>query len=189
MASRRAAQSPLRQTLLVCICAALLAACNPALDWREYRSDEGGYTVLLPQKPGRAQRTLATPAGPVTMHMLSVQVDGMLYGAASAGFSAVPDPATQAAMRAALLKNIDGTVVSDTPVSTAGSSAGAPVKLAGREVIKRGRFGSGERAAQGEMRARFFVRGNRYYQIAAIGRAGAVPAADLDLFFDSFKPD
>ena len=170
-----------------------MAACNPALDWREYRSDESGYTVLLPQKPGRAQRILATPAGPVTMHMLSAQVDGMLFGAASASFGAPPDETTQQAMRAALLRNVDGAVVSDKPVTaaghSAGHSAGAPAQLTGREVIKRGRFGTGERATQGELRARFFVRGNRYYQIAAIGSAGAVPAADLDLFFDSFKPD
>ena len=174
-----------------------MAGCNPALDWREYHSDEGGYTVLLPQKPGRAQRILATPAGPVTMHMLSAQVDGMLFGAASASFGTLPDEATQQAMRAALLRNIDGAVMSDKPVTAAGNSAshsaghsaGAPAQLTGREVIKRGRFGSGERATQGELRARFFVRGNRYYQIAAIGSIGAVPAADLDLFFDSFKPD
>ncbi len=171
----------------------LMTACNPALDWREYHSDEGGYSVLLPQKPGRAQRALATPAGTVTMHMLSVQADNTLFGAASADFGKPPDAATQAAMRAALLKNLDGAVVSDKPVTaagnSAGNSAGAPAQLTGREVIKRGSFGSGERAVPGEMRARFFVRGNRYYQIAAIGSMGAVPAADLDLFFDSFKPD
>ena len=185
--------SLLRQIGLACACVVLLAACNPALDWREHHSDDGGYTVLLPKKPGRAQRTLTTPAGQVTMHMLSAQVDGMLFGAASANFSVPPDEATQQAMRAALLKNIDGAVVSDKPVTTAGNSAGnsagAPTRLTGREVIKRGRFGSGERAAQGELRVRFFVRGNRYYQIAAIGSMGAVPPADLDLFFDSFKPD
>ena len=197
MSARFTVQRWVRRKLIrasvLCAGAALLAACNPALDWREYHSDEGGYSVLLPQKPGRAQRTLATPAGQVTMQMLSAQVDGMLFGAASANFSVPPDEATQQAMRAALLKNIDGAVVSDKPVTTAGNSAGrsagAPATLTGREVIKRGSFGSGERAAQGELRARFFVRGNRYYQIAAIGSMGAVPAADLDLFFDSFKPD
>ncbi len=193
MSARFTVQRWVRRKLIragvLCAGAALLAACNPALDWREYHSDEGGYSVLLPQKPGRAQRTLATPAGQVTMHMLSAQVDGMLFGAASAGFSTAPEPATQEAMRAALLRNIDGTVVSDKPVTAAGNSAGVPATLTGREVIKRGSFGSGERAAQGELRARFFVRGNRYYQIAAIGSMGAVPVADLDLFFDSFKPD
>ena len=186
---QRWARRKLIRAGVLCAAAALLAACNPALDWREYHSDEGGYSVLLPQKPGRAQRALATPAGTVTMHMLSVQVDGTLFGAASADFGKPPDAATQTAMHAALLKNLDGAVVSDKPVGTAMTSAGALVTLTGQEVIKRGRIGSGEQAVSGEMRARFFVRGNRYYQIAAIGRAAALPVADLDLFFDSFKPD
>ena len=186
---QRWARRKLIRAGVLCAGTALLAACNPALDWREYHSDEGGYSVLLPQKPGRAQRALATLAGTVTMHMLSVQADGTLFGAASADFGKPPDAATQAAMRAALLKNLDGAVVSDRPVSTAVNSAGASATLTGHEVIKRGHIGGGEQAVSGEMRARFFVRGNRYYQIAAVGRAGAVPVADLDLFFDSFKPD
>lgn len=155
----------------------ILAACTPALDWREHRFDDGGFTILFPQKPGRAEKKLATPAGEVTMKMVSVRVDDTVFGAASADFSATPDAQTQAAMRNALLKNFDGNIVSDKPVNT-----GA---LAGREVIKRGPASGGE----SELRARFFVHGNRYYQIAAAGKRGAVPDTDLDLFFTSFKAE
>lgn len=202
----------------------LLAACTPALDWREHRFDDGGFTILLPQKPGRAERRLATPTGEVTMKMVSVRVDDTVFGAASADFAAAPDAAAQDAMRNALLKNFDGSIVSDKPVNTG--------LLSGREIVKRGRFGAGgssastqaiaantaanavsntasntavntapntasntsantaaATAAEGELRARFFVKGNRYYQIIVAGRRGAITDADLDLFFTSFKPD
>ena len=164
-------------------CALLTAACNPAYDWREHRFEDGGFSILFPQKPGRAERKLATPAGEVTMKMVSVRVEETVFGAASADFAAPPDAAMLAAMHTALLKNLDGTVHSDRPVTSS-----APAALAGREVIKRGKLGAGERAVDGQLRARFFVRGTRYYQIAAMGRAGVVPDADLDLFFTSFKP-
>ena len=157
--------------------AILLPACTPALDWREYRFDAGGFAVMFPQKPGRAEKKLATPAGEVTMKMVSVQSGETVFGAASAEFDAPPDLATQDAMRDALLKNFAGNVIVDQPVN-----AGA---LLGREVIKRGNSAAGDV----ELRARFFVRGKRYYQIAAAGRQGAVQEADLDLFLTSFKPD
>lgn len=170
--------------LLAALCCALLTtACNPALDWREHHFEDGGFTIIFPQKPGRAERRLVTPAGEVTMKMVSVRIEETVFGAASAEFANPPDAAVLAAMHAALLKNLDGAVQSDEPVTSS-----APAALAGREVFKRGRLGTGERATGLQLRARFFVRGTRYYQIAVMGRAGAVPDADLDLFFASFKP-
>ena len=102
--------------LLSTLLAALLVACTPALDWREYRFDAGGFAVMFPQKPGRAEKKLATPAGEVTMKMVSAQSGETVFGAASAEFDAPPDVATQDAMRDALLKNFAGNVIVDQPV-------------------------------------------------------------------------
>lgn len=180
----RPSASPFASLLAALCCALLTTACNPALDWREHHFEDGGFTILFPQKPGRAERKLATPAGEATMKMVSVRIEETVFGAASADFPKPPDAAALTAMQAALLKNLEGRVQSDQPVTSS-----KPAALAGREVIKRGKLGTGERATEAELRARFFVRGNRYYQIAVMGRAGAVPDADLDLFFASFKPD
>ena len=174
-----------RHLFLALACALLAAACSPAYDWREFHFDDAGFTILFPQKPGRAERQLTTPAGEVTMKMVSVRVDDTVFGAASADFATPPDAAAQAAMHTALLKNLEGTLISDKQVNL---GTGGTV-LTGREVIKRGTVGSGERAADAQLRARFFVRGKRYYQIAVMGRAGLVEDADLDMFFTSFKPD
>ena len=194
---RHLLQNSFATRLAALVCALLTAACNPTYDWREHHFDEGGFTILFPQKPGRAERKLTTPAGDVTMKMVSVRIEETVFGAASAEFAAPPDAAALAAMHSALLKNLEGRVQSDQPVTSS-----APAALAGREVIKRGTVGksgnsgnsgnssTGARAMDAQqLRVRFFVRGTRYYQIAAMGRAGAVPDADLDLFFASFKPD
>ncbi len=167
--------------LLLPMALLLAVACSPALDWREHRFEEGGFTILFPQKPGRTEKKLATPFGEVTMKMVTVRVEETVFAAASADFSREPDAAALDAMRNALLKNFDGTVVVDKPVTAGG--------MPGREIIKRGRIGNGDAVVETDLRAQFFSRGNRYYQLVAAGRRGAIQAADLDLFFASFKPD
>jgi len=175
----RRLRSP-RLVLLSLMVLLLTVGCSPALDWREHRFEEGGFTLLFPQKPGRAEKKLATPFGEVTMKMVTVRVEETVFAAASADFPREPDAAVLDAMRNALLKNFDGTVVVDKPVTAAG--------MPGREIIKRGRIGSGDAVVETDLRAQFFSRGNRYYQLVAAGRRGAIQAADLDLFFASFKP-
>ena len=170
-----------RLALLLTLALLCAVACSPALDWREHRFEEGGFTILFPQKPGRAEKKLATPFGDVTMKMVTVRVEETVFAAASADFPREPDAAALDAMRNALLKNFDGTVVMDKPLTVAG--------MTGREIIKRGRIGSGDAVVETDLRAQFFSRGNRYYQLVAAGRRGAIQAADLDLFFASFKPD
>lgn len=168
--------------LLLVASVGLVTACSPALDWREFRAEDGGFTVLLPQRPGQAEKKLASPAGEVMMKMYSVRVEETVLGAGYADFASAPDSATQDAMHAALLKNIEGTIASDKPV--AARQGGFP---AGREIVKRGRIGQGGSAVEGELRARFFVQDKRYYQLVMIGRKGALPEADADLFMASFK--
>ncbi len=172
---------PALLALLLFMALLLAAGCSPALDWREHRFEEGGFTILFPQKPGRTEKKLATPFGEVTMKMVTVRVEETVFAAASADFSREPDAPAMDAMRNALLKNFDGAVVVDKPVIAGG--------MTGREIIKRGRIGSGDAVVETDLRAQFFRRGKRYYQLVAAGRRGAMQEADLDMFFASFKPD
>src|SRR5262245_25909866 len=72
--------------LLPLLC--LLAACNPKMDWREFNAQDGGFSVLFPQKPGQGEHMLATPAGKVNMKMYSVRIDETALGAGFADFPA-----------------------------------------------------------------------------------------------------
>lgn len=159
----------------------IAAACTPALDWREYRPPDGGFAVLFPQKPGKSERRLATPAGEVMMHMYSVRVEETVLGAGFADFGTAPDAAVLVTMRDALVKNIGGQLAGERPVA-----AGA---YAGIEIVATGTLGAGERSAPAELRARLLIRERRYVQLVAAGRRGALAEADIDMFLASFKPD
>lgn len=154
-------------------------ACSPALDWREYRPAEGGFSVLLPQKPAQSERRLATPAGAVVMRMLSVRVGEQMLGA---GFADFPAPITDSlvdAMRDALLANISGRLDAERAIQAGAAS--------GREFAASGTLGRGDGARPGRLRARLLVRDQRYYQLVWLGGPDDMSAADIDLFLASFK--
>lgn len=158
-----------------------LWACTPALDWREYRPPEGGFTVLFPQQPGQSERKLATPGGQVTMRMLSVRVGEHVLGAGYADFAVAPDAAVIDAMRDALARNIGGRITADTPV--------AGPRLSGREIVVAGAIDQGGKTVPAQLRARLLIADKRYYQLVSVGRTGGFAEADIDMFLASFKPN
>jgi hypothetical protein len=171
-----------RLVALALLCAGLaLAACSPKFDWREFHADDGGFTVLLPQKPGQAERRFATPLGDLTMKMYSVRIDDTVLGAGYADLPKVADAHVVDVMRDALVKSLGGTLVEDKPLppSTDGTT--------GREIRITGKIGEGEKAAPAEMRARLLIRENRYFQVVLAGRQGAFDTGDADMFLNSFK--
>jgi hypothetical protein len=174
----RYGRQPVPFLLLVAL-ALCVAACSPALDWREYRVAEGGFAVLFPQKPGRADRKLATPAGEVEMHMLSVRVGEHVLAAGYADFGQPPGDAMLDAMRDALVKNIGGRVVSE--------KAGYVDAGQTRDIAAEGRLGSADKSEVAELRARLILRGNRYIQLLSVGRRGAMAGQDVDMFLSSYR--
>ena len=166
---------------LFCLGLVTLAACSPSLDWREYRADDGGFVVLLPQKPGRAERRIPTPAGEVTMHMMSARIGEHVLAAGFADFGRVPDAKLVDAMRDALLRNVAGQLSSEKTRGDAGSLD--------REIVALGRAGQGKDERAVELRARLLVNGTRYVQLVSIGSQGSgVSEADVEMFLASYKP-
>lgn len=171
------------RALLLILPLILFAACTPKLDWREFRADDGGFTVLMPQKPGQAERKFATPMGDVTMKLYSVRIDETVLGAGFADFAAPVDAHALDVMRDALVKSLGGKLASEKPVSS-----GGPQPLSGREIVVAGTLGTGEKAAPVELRARLYARDKRYYQVVLAGKQGGFEAGDADMFLNSFKP-
>ena len=159
-----------------------LAACSPKMDWREFHADDGGFIVLLPQKPGQAERKLATPMGEVVMKMYSLSIDETVLGVGFADFAAPLDAQALDVMRDALVKSLGGKLVSEAPIAMAGQNG-----VAGREIVIAGNLGQGDKAVPVEMRARLYTREKRYYQVLLAGKKGAFDAGDADMFMNSFK--
>lgn len=163
--------------LLLCA----LSACSPSLDWREYRVPDGGFVVLLPQKPAQSERRLPTPAGEVTMRMLSARVGEQVLAAGFADFDRPVDAALLDALRDALAANIGSRAVDERAVTGGGVN--------GREFSARGTLGQGKDARPGVMRARLFASGRRYYQLLSVGGSETMADADVELFLASFRPE
>lgn len=87
-----------------------LLACSPALDWRTVRPpDAADLVATFPCKPQNHERTLTLPGmsgGPLRMHLLACQADGVTW-AVSYFTTATPAQRAQAlaALREALWHN------------------------------------------------------------------------------------
>lgn len=172
--------------LLAALAALLTAACAPDFNWREVRSPEQGYLVMLPGKPAEMTRTIRLQALEVPMTMKGARVGDVSFTVAVAR---LPDdsPATReaalAAMRAGMLANIGGTEREAAPVQVQLVDAGGAARgeVPGVRVVAAGR--AQDRAV--EMRAGFAGREDLAYQWVVLG-----PALDDEqarTFLDSFR--
>ncbi len=159
----------------------LLFACSPALDWREYRMPDAGFSILLPQKPAQAERRLQTPAGEIGMRMYSARVGEHVFAAGFADFSRPVDAALLDAMRDVLAANMGAQVAAEKAVESGAYK--------GREFSVAGMLGRGKDAKPGSMRARIYANGRRYVQLVSLGPDEGLAAADVDLFLASLKAD
>jgi hypothetical protein len=151
-----------------------LAACYAELDWREFISPEGGFTVMLPSKPARESRELVLAGGRTTMHMVSAHAPEMAFGVGYADLPPGTDPARALDEgRTALVRNIGGRVTAERALEgitgvefeAEGAAEGNPMRLA----------------------ARVLVSGNRYYQVVLVARAARAGEVDRTIFPGSFR--
>jgi hypothetical protein len=147
----------------------LLLACSPELDWRELKSSEGRFTALMPARPRYEMRTFSGAV--VAMHLWSAQAGKSVFGIGYADY-----PAENAfildATRNALVGNIQGNLIEETPLLKSGLAGRALTAEAGDTVLQ----------------AQLLMSGNRLYQIVVLGPRNALNPADVDLFFVSFRP-
>lgn len=172
--------------LLAAFAAFLIVGCAPDYNWREVRSPEQGYVVMLPGKPATMTRTIHLDALEVPMTMQGARVGETSFTVAVA---VLPDetPATRsaaiAAMRAGMLRNIGGAEKEAVAVRVrVVDGAGA---VLGDEQGMRIHAEGQARAQSVTMRAGFASRGDRAYQWVVLG-----PSLDDEqslTFLDSFR--
>ena len=174
----------------------LVAACSPALDWRETRQPELGFAVSLPGKPLVAARELAFEGAPVPMTMVSAGRDATLFavGVARLPAAALADMAavqrTTARFAEALRRNVHGAETSSAaiPVPTfAGGFAGGRALRYDAAFSARGDATSGNKSRAVHLYARLVVADDRLYQVVALGSAEQLTPQALETFFESFR--
>jgi hypothetical protein len=159
--------------------AAALAACSPALDWREARAD--GVVAMFPCRPHQQERQVSLAGSTVPMRMHACTAAGSNFSLAALD---VADPAavgsTLAALRTQLLANVSGAATDERPFAVPGATPN-PQSLRLHIVGKRP-DGSPVVADTG-----FFVKGLRLYQAAVLGNADAARPDAVDMFFGAFR--
>jgi hypothetical protein len=176
---------------------ALLAACSPALDWRDARLG-GPVQLLMPCKPERVERKLALAGGPAEALMLVCDADGVTWSATryELGDPARVGPALRE-LRAKLALNLGGPQsgaaarLDVDPDGHANANANTlPAGLARLPDAGRARL-AGHRPNGDAVLAQalFFGEGGRAYQLVALlpGSAGKALQAQAGQFFDGVQ--
>ena len=151
----------------------LLSGCYAELDWRELKSTDGGFKVLM---PARAKETSGPIAGSATLTLWTAEAAGAVFGAGHADY---PNDAAAnlTTARDGLARNVRGKVTSEQEVRAA--------NLPGRAVTIEGFAADGSPRV---VHARLYASGRRLYELAVIAKPGALSTADLEMFFGSFIP-
>ncbi|MDO8719061.1 MAG: hypothetical protein Q7K20_08800 [Polaromonas sp.] len=159
-----------------------LAACSPALNWREVRPDNTRLSLLLPCKPDKAEKIVPLGGQPATLRMWGCDAAGVTFAVAVADLG---DPA-RAAPVLAQWQNLTLAHMKAGPV---GAGTSQPLKLPGAadlpapvRVVAQGRRADGS-PVQGQ--AAYFAQGAQVFQ-AVIYATEITPEA-AETFFSSFK--
>lgn len=145
--------------------------------WTEFRSEEGRFSVLMPEKPVSQASTFETAQGVFEQHIF-VASHGLLV--CMAAYTDIPKQALVAndldgfldSARDEFVKQVGGKIASETPLSMEGHP--------GRE-IKVHMF-------RGELRLRLFLVGTRLYLLSVINSEKDESAGEaFNKFFGSFK--
>lgn len=158
----------------------LLAACNPAFNWREVRPDNTALAVLLPCKPDKATRSVPLGGQATELAMLGCETGGATFAVATA---TVKDASQVAAVlsgwQAATLANMKATDAGEAkPLKVHGAS----VQPAAVVVRAEGRRADGS-AVQSQ--AAYFAQGGQVFQ--AVIYADKISPEVSETFFSSLK--
>jgi hypothetical protein len=151
---------------------AVLSGCHPDLDWRELRSQEGGFSLYLPARVFQDARELPIAGQRVRMRQWSARTRDTLFAVGYVDLAPLRPEAFDA-LRDALVANISGNILSEHELEGASS----------REIIAAGSSGG----APLMLRLRLIASGERLYQIALLGKPDEVASGDIDFFFQSFR--
>jgi len=156
-----------------------MAACAPALDWREVRPQQAHVQALFPCRPSTQSRTVKLAAQSVTLHLHACSAGGQTWALAHADLG---DPTL-------LTAALDELVASAASNLGAKADAGQPLQVPGatphagtRRVRIVGQLPDGQ-AVQEQVVV--FTRGTVVYQATALG--AVLPEDAAQTFLTSLR--
>ena len=168
----------MKRLTLVLLTTALLSACSPKYDWRDYHSGDAPYSVLFPGKPASTTRPVQLGDLKVDMTMTATEIDDVVFAVGSAKLTdPAQAPAALEAMQTALVANISGTI-SSSKSNTSGAQTVLDVDAKGAQ-----------NGASMRLIGRFISKNQRIYQVIVMGQEKHIVADTVDTYLSSFKLD
>lgn len=164
--------------------AALLSACSPALDWRDYRSPDAPFTALFPGKPAVLMREIDLDGQKVQLTMTASEAEGNTFAIGTAVMAnAALAQAALPAMQAALLRNINGQIVKEKSSSASSSTAAGTHQKTSLSIEATG----SRNGKPVQLIGRFVAQDMRIVQIVIVGDASKLSRENIDTFMDGVK--
>ena len=152
-----------------------LAACSPALDWRELHPAGQGLTFSLPCRPDAAQRQLQLAGATLTWEMYACSAEGLTFAVA---WGDTGDPSRVAPALAALASAGQARLRGQLEHDIAALVPGMTPQAGARQWRIRGQLPDGTAVVQ---ESAVFAHGTRVFQ-ATVQGAAAVPSQTRPLF-------
>lgn len=169
---------PVRWGALLCLGAGL-AACSPALDWRETRPAHAGIALLMPCKPQLHERQVVLAGSTVRMALHACSAGEQTWALA---FADVGDPqrlgAALQALAQAATDNVNATSAREMSLAVPGATPHGASKRAQAQ----GRLADGQTR---HLQFAVFAHGTQVFQATALGPT--LPADAAQTFMESIR--
>jgi hypothetical protein len=156
-----------------------IAAAASAAEWKNVKSEEGGFAIRFPGEPKPSKQEVATTAGKLTVYMLSLEADKgrTAYLVTYNDMPAAKDAeAALDAARDGTVAPLKAKVISETKLTLAGNP--------GREFVCTCQV----QKRDATMHNRIFLAGGHMYQLRVVAVGDSpVKAEDIKTFFESFS--
>jgi hypothetical protein len=167
--------------VIIVVLVIVIMACDAFKKWEPYTSDDGWFSIEFPGRPSVRKMPLATAAGTLYIHMISVDRRDWAY---AVGHLDIPEVRRDVNMESQeFIENMARG--SFNQIGTANFTKkeidfeGYP-GLEAEGEFKRGSF-------KGLARLRYYVVEKRIYILEVIGSNSFVNSGNTDKFFNSFK--
>lgn len=156
------------------------AIAGKTLDWQDYKSAPGKFSIQMPSKPQEQSQDQKTDVGTIKLNMVIAESNDSGYFVGYADFpNKIADPAD---VQKGLADSVKGSVA-----NIKGEVKSEKEYLLGdipcRDFEASGKVQSTDVALKG----RFCLADNRLYQVFALGAKDKISTADVDRFITSFK--
>jgi hypothetical protein len=148
-------------------------------NWREFTSEEGRFSILVPRTPRETTETVETPVGEIDEHSFIVIHGSITYIASYSDYPQnvlTSDPqAVLDAFRNSAVTSVDGKLLSERSISING--------YLGREL----KIKIADDSDTAIVRLRIYLVGNRLYYIYTLALEERASSSSIDKFLNSFK--